>query len=82
VKKKILSEREEILLKWIVTLIDVINRYSVFFGLINRDVQWLDKMWEDDDIKGKQDELIDLLQKEYGVSLVKITNKEVLSEEN
>ncbi len=76
------TEREEELLKWIVYLIDVINRYSVFFGLINRDVQWLDGIWEKDDIKGKQNELIEFLRKDYNLSLVKTTNREYLDEKD
>jgi hypothetical protein len=75
-----MTERESVLLDWIVYLIDLVNRYSVFFGLINRDVAWLDNMWEKDEIKSKQDELLDFLQDTYGMSFTKTTNVEVLKD--
>jgi hypothetical protein len=63
-----------------VFLIDLVNRYSVFFGLINRDIAWLDNMWEKDEIKSKQDELLDFLRDTYGMSFTKTTNVEVLKD--
>jgi len=80
--KEELTDRERELLKWISFLIDMINRYSVFFGLINRDVDWLNGIWEKDNLKGKQDELIDYLKDEYDISLIKLTNKEYIKEGN
>jgi len=79
---KELTDRERELLKWIIFLIDMINRYSIFFGLINRDVDWLNGIWEKDNLKGKQDELIDYLKDEYDINLIKLTNKEYLDEKD
>lgn len=76
------TEREQELLGCILFLIDIVNRYSVFFGLINRDVVWLDKIWEKDNIKVKQDELLETLKKEYGVILEATTNVDVLGKSN
>ena len=78
---KELTEREKVLLGWVVFLVDVVNRYSVFFGLINRDVKWLDGIWENDDIKGKQDELVEFLANEFDMSLTKTTTRELLEKD-
>ena len=77
---KELTEREEELIKWLMFLIDIVNRYSIFFGLINRDVKWLDKIWTDDNIKSKQDELLDVLKEKYDMPLEVMTNVEALLE--
>ena len=74
------TEREEELIKWILFLIDIVNRYSIFFGLINRDVKWLNGIWAEDNIKGKQDELLDVLRDEYDMQFESKTNVEVLLE--
>ena len=75
-----LTEREEELIKWILILIDVANRYSIFFGLIKRDTKWLEGIWSDDDIKNKQDELLDVLRDKYDVPLKVTTNVKALLE--
>jgi len=72
------TERETELLTWIMFLFDVLNRYSVFFGLISRDVKWIEDMWEDENIKGKQDELVEILQEKYGLSMRVISNVEAI----
>lgn len=77
---KELTEREKELIKWIMFLIDVVNRYSIFFGLITRDVKWLNGIWGRDDIKNKQNELVDILRETYDVSFEVTTNVEVLLE--
>lgn len=77
-----LSFREQELLDWVLFLLDLLNRYSVFFGLINRDVAWLNQIWEQDDIKSRQDKMVDFLQKEYDLPLNKVTNREVLEGKN
>ena len=72
------TERETELLTWIMFLFDVLNRYSVFFGLISRDVKWIEDMWEDENIKGKQDELVEILQEKYGLSMRVMSNVEAI----
>lgn len=75
---KKITEREKELIEWIKFLVDVVNRYSIFFGLINRDVKWLNGIWSNDDIKSKQDELINVLREKYNVPFEVTTNVEVL----
>ena len=77
-----MSDREKELLQWNMFLVDVINRYSIFFGLINRDCNWLDDIWKKDDIKSKQDDLINFLRIDYGLEINASTNiEEILGNE-
>lgn len=72
------TERETELLTWIMFLFDVLNRYSVFFGLIQRNVMWVEDMWEDDSIKKRQDELVKILKEKYDVPMRVMSNVDVI----
>lgn len=73
-----LTEREVKLLNFIGLLIDITNRYSIFYALISRDCNWVDSVWEKDKVREHQNEMIKYLTDEFGEILSVKSGKEIL----
>lgn len=72
------TEREKELIRYIIFLLDLMNRYAVFLALIQRDINWLEDIWADDDIKNKQKEMVETLQEKYNLPLNLETNVNIV----
>jgi hypothetical protein len=75
-----LTDREKELLKWINFLLHVVNRYSIFLALINRDVDWLGEAMDKMGLKSKQEEMVEVLIEKYDMPITLTTNVKTLDD--
>jgi hypothetical protein len=74
------TEREKKLIEYILRLVEMLNHFEFFYACVRRYAEWLEGQFGELKFQDTQNEMIDYLKVEYGISLVKRKASDVIEE--
>lgn len=71
------TEREKLLINCLLKLFNLLNCYSIFVDNIFTSCRWLGEKLEKDDFRKSEDEVLEFLEKDFGIKLNKVSAKDL-----